>query len=76
MCLALVKCAQAAAPALPAMNATHLLLLYYATAQGMSWHRDSDKNDGDNVGLGLGFVVGLFVAFVCVCLHLFALVLW
>lgn len=33
---------------MPAMNPTHLLLLYYTTADGMYWHTDSDENDGDN----------------------------
>jgi hypothetical protein len=30
------------------MEPTHLLLLYYTSTDGMGWHRDSDKNDGDN----------------------------
>lgn len=33
---------------MPEMTPTHLLLLYYATADGMYWHSDNDKNDGDN----------------------------
>ena len=34
----------------PFMDLTHMLLLYYKSAQGsgMGWHRDSDPNDGDN----------------------------
>ncbi len=39
MCLDLVGMARTKAEALPAMNATHLLLLYYATADGMIWHK-------------------------------------
>jgi len=57
-CLDLVRLAQTTADKLPDMQATHLLLLYYATADGMGWHRDSDKNDGDNdhpiVSISLG----------------------
>jgi len=32
----------------PSINATHLLLLWYANDEGMFWHSDNDKNDGDN----------------------------
>jgi len=31
-------------------NATPMLLLKCRTSAGMGWHRDSDKNDGDNDG--------------------------
>src|SRR5689334_10794315 len=48
LCYCLVGLGQQKSERLPQMNATHLLLLYYATAQGMGWHRDSDPNDGDN----------------------------
>jgi alkylated DNA repair dioxygenase AlkB len=48
LCHALVRAAQNQDSALPDMTPTHLLLLYYATADGMYWHSDSDKNDGDN----------------------------
>lgn len=33
---------------MPQMFPTHLLLLKYATPDGMCWHSDSDPNDGDN----------------------------
>eukprot|EP00026_Physarum_polycephalum_P016186 Phypoly_transcript_17043.p1 GENE.Phypoly_transcript_17043~~Phypoly_transcript_17043.p1 ORF type:complete len:243 (+),score=23.71 Phypoly_transcript_17043:91-819(+) len=48
LCQQLVSTAQQHDPKLPDMNPTHLLLLYYATADGMCWHSDSDKNDGNN----------------------------
>ncbi|KAL6059101.1 hypothetical protein QOT17_014365 [Balamuthia mandrillaris] len=48
LCEALVSTARSLDKRMPEMNPTHLLLLYYATSQGMYWHRDSDKNDGDN----------------------------
>jgi len=40
------------------MNVTHLLLNYYDNEEGIDWHSDNDKNDGDNdhpiVSLSLG----------------------
>jgi len=58
LCVDLVTAAQKFAPKLPNINATHLLLLYYTSDQGMAWHRDSDANDGDNdhpiVSISLG----------------------
>jgi len=58
LCLDLVAAAQQKTTKLPSMEPTHLLLLYYATADGMSWHRDSDANDGDTdqpvVSISLG----------------------
>jgi alkylated DNA repair dioxygenase AlkB len=58
ICMNLVKMAQTKAEKLPNMEPTHLLLLYYATSDGMGWHRDSDPNDGDNdqpiVSISLG----------------------
>jgi len=35
--------------AMPAMQATHLLLLYYAKNNRLGWHRDDGKNDGASV---------------------------
>lgn len=58
VCLDLVRVGRTKAEKLPDMDVTHLLLLYYATAEGMSWHRDTDPNDGDNdhpiVSISLG----------------------
>lgn len=58
LCLDLVTRAQTVAAKLPNMTPTHLLLLYYTSVDGMGWHRDSDKNDGDNnepiVSISLG----------------------
>lgn len=48
LCHALVKLAQEQDTRMPDMQPTHLLLLYYASQDGMCWHSDSDKNDGDN----------------------------
>eukprot|EP00747_Dinoflagellata_sp_TGD_P222662 gnl/TRDRNA2_/TRDRNA2_94365_c0_seq1.p1 gnl/TRDRNA2_/TRDRNA2_94365_c0~~gnl/TRDRNA2_/TRDRNA2_94365_c0_seq1.p1 ORF type:complete len:252 (+),score=37.20 gnl/TRDRNA2_/TRDRNA2_94365_c0_seq1:73-828(+) len=48
LCLELVDTARHAAPKLPLMDVTHMLLLYYTGTDGMGWHRDSDPNDGDN----------------------------
>ena len=58
LCLQLVSRCRAVQPKLPEMDVTHMLLLLYTSAQGMDWHRDSDKNDGDNdhpiVSISLG----------------------
>ena len=58
LCNDLVKLAQEKSKKIPDMNITHLLLVYYSNDEGMSWHRDSDKNDGDNdhpiVSISLG----------------------
>eukprot|EP01080_Neovahlkampfia_damariscottae_P005510 gene5510-9327_t len=58
LCSELVDLAQEKSKKLPDMKITHLLLLYYSNEQGMSWHRDSDENDGDNdhpiVSISLG----------------------
>jgi len=58
LCLKLVSRCRAVQPKLPEMDVTHMLLLLYTSAQGMVWHRDSDKNDGDNdhpiVSISLG----------------------
>lgn len=48
LCSSLVGLARSADPKLPMMIPTHLLLLYYASAGGMTWHKDDDPNDGDN----------------------------
>ena len=48
LCLGLVDRCRMAQPNLPQMEVTHMLLLLYTAAEGMDWHRDSDKNDGDN----------------------------
>jgi alkylated DNA repair dioxygenase AlkB len=48
LCHKLVACARNKDSKMPEMNPTHLLLLYYATHDGMEWHSDSDKNDGNN----------------------------
>jgi hypothetical protein len=48
ICNDLVKLAQQKSNKIPDMEITHLLLVYYANDEGMGWHRDSDKNDGDN----------------------------
>jgi alkylated DNA repair dioxygenase AlkB len=58
LCERLVGDAQAACPALPDIDVTHLLVVYYQGSGGMCWHRDSDANDGDNdhpiVSISLG----------------------
>eukprot|EP01090_Pellita_catalonica_P010256 TRINITY_DN21712_c0_g1_i1.p1 TRINITY_DN21712_c0_g1~~TRINITY_DN21712_c0_g1_i1.p1 ORF type:complete len:232 (+),score=38.79 TRINITY_DN21712_c0_g1_i1:119-814(+) len=48
LCQKLVGMAQKVDSAMPDMEPTHLLLLYYANAKGMVWHADDDENDGDN----------------------------
>ena len=48
ICNQVIQAAQSRDSKLPDMNPTHLLLLYYATQDGMYWHKDSDPNDGDN----------------------------
>ena len=48
LCNLLVKKAQTQDPRMPDMQPTHLILLYYATHEGMYMHKDSDPNDGDN----------------------------
>lgn len=54
----LVSSAREVAQKLPEQHTTHMLVLYYATAEGMEWHRDSDPNDGNNdepiVSISLG----------------------
>src|SRR4051812_25011314 len=58
VCDKLVSIAREKDSELPQMNPTHLILLYYATGEGMYWHADDDVNDGDNdhpiVSLSLG----------------------
>eukprot|EP00475_Leptophrys_vorax_P033645 TRINITY_DN53172_c0_g1_i1.p1 TRINITY_DN53172_c0_g1~~TRINITY_DN53172_c0_g1_i1.p1 ORF type:complete len:250 (+),score=61.04 TRINITY_DN53172_c0_g1_i1:75-752(+) len=58
LCIDLVRQGQTVTPALPDIDLTHLLLLYYSDGEGMCWHRDSDENDGDNdhpiVSISLG----------------------
>jgi hypothetical protein len=45
-------------PYMPLMQCTHLLLNYYASSQGLEWHRDIYENDGTGnhpiVNLSLG----------------------
>ncbi|KAL0487086.1 alpha-ketoglutarate-dependent dioxygenase [Acrasis kona] len=48
LCQNLVSTARKHDSHLPKMNPTHLLLLYYATHEGMEWHVDNDINDGKN----------------------------
>jgi alkylated DNA repair dioxygenase AlkB len=56
-CDRLVSVSRNADVKMPAMQPTHLLLLYYASG-GMTWHKDDDTNDGDNdhpiVSISLG----------------------
>lgn len=47
LCHSLVNCAQRVDGKMPSMDPTHLLLLYYASDDGMEWHSDSDVNDGN-----------------------------
>jgi len=58
LCHSMISLARENDPAIPQMNPTHLIMLYYATAQGLYWHADDDVNDGDNdhpiVSLSLG----------------------
>lgn len=58
LCSSLVSLARNVDQRMPEMNPTHLLLLYYASQGGMSWHKDADPNDGDNdhpiVSISLG----------------------
>lgn len=48
LCLDYVNQARQIDNKMPEMNPTHLLLLYYANSNGMYWHADNEKNDGDN----------------------------
>lgn len=48
LCEEMVSIARDKDNKMPQMFPTHLLLLYYATPDGMYWHKDSDPNDGDN----------------------------
>jgi len=48
LCQEMVATARIHDSKMPEMTPTHLLLLYYATADGMYWHSDNDRNDGDN----------------------------
>eukprot|EP01087_Luapelamoeba_hula_P012375 TRINITY_DN3447_c0_g1_i1.p1 TRINITY_DN3447_c0_g1~~TRINITY_DN3447_c0_g1_i1.p1 ORF type:complete len:312 (+),score=76.95 TRINITY_DN3447_c0_g1_i1:25-936(+) len=48
LCHRAVSVARSHDDKMPEMNPTHLLLLWYATTEGMCWHSDNDKNDGDN----------------------------
>jgi len=61
LCDTLVKKAQSQDQRMPDMQPTHLLLLYYATHDGMYMHKDSDPNDGDNdhpiVSLSIGMLL-------------------
>jgi len=46
VCNDFVQQARQLDPAMPDMTCTHLLLNYYATTQGLQWHRDIYENDG------------------------------
>jgi alkylated DNA repair dioxygenase AlkB len=48
LCHSLVDQARDLDNKMPQMDPTHLLLLYYASEDGMEWHSDSDVNDGNN----------------------------
>jgi len=43
LCMELAKLAMKHDSRMPMTTPTHLLLLYYASEDGMYWHRDSDK---------------------------------
>ena len=46
ICRASVARARMVDPAMPDMDPTHLLTLYYAKERKMGWHRDEGSNDG------------------------------
>jgi alkylated DNA repair dioxygenase AlkB len=48
LCEEMVSIARGKDNQMPPMFPTHLLLLHYASPDGMCWHRDDDPNDGDN----------------------------
>eukprot|EP01125_Pyxidicula_operculata_P020435 TRINITY_DN7548_c0_g1_i1.p1 TRINITY_DN7548_c0_g1~~TRINITY_DN7548_c0_g1_i1.p1 ORF type:complete len:236 (-),score=18.99 TRINITY_DN7548_c0_g1_i1:129-836(-) len=48
LCQNFVEKARAVDSKMPMMQPTHLLLLWYASDDGMIWHSDNDKNDGSN----------------------------
>ena len=45
---AAVRTARAADPHMPAMDPTHLLMVYYESGKGIFWHKDNARNDGRN----------------------------
>jgi hypothetical protein len=46
LCAEIVQLARESDPAMPKMDPTHLLSLFYAREKPMGWHRDDGRNDG------------------------------
>jgi alkylated DNA repair dioxygenase AlkB len=46
LCQQVVHAARSADVSMPAMDPTHLLMLFYTSARGMGYHRDEGENDG------------------------------
>ena len=57
-CAASVRTARAADPHMPAMDPTHLLMVYYESGRGIFWHKDSARNDGRNDHPVVSFSLG------------------
>ena len=57
-CAASVRTARAADPHMPAMDPTHLLMVYYEKGKGIFWHKDNARNDGRNDHPVVSFSLG------------------
>ena len=57
-CGAAVRTARAADPHMPAMDPTHLLMVYYESGRGIFWHKDNARNDGRNDHPVVSFSLG------------------
>ena len=57
-CAASVRTARAADPHMPAMDPTHLLMVYYESGRGIFWHKDNARNDGRNDHPVVSFSLG------------------
>ena len=57
-CATSVRTARAADPHMPAMDPTHLLMVYYEKGKGIFWHKDNARNDGRNDHPVVSFSLG------------------
>ena len=57
-CATSVRTARAADPHMPAMDPTHLLMVYYESGKGIFWHKDNARNDGRNDHPVVSFSLG------------------
>ena len=58
ICEATMKDVHSVDKLIPTCDPTHLLSLYYITGQGMGWHPDDGKNDGDMDTPVISYTIG------------------